>query len=48
VLTEPLTANIKAIAASLTTIDTSQVLANLLSAVPADGAINLHVTIPER
>jgi virulence factor Mce-like protein len=48
VLTEPLTANIKAIAASLTTIDTSQVLADLLSAVPADGAINLHVTIPER
>ncbi|ORB77102.1 mammalian cell entry protein [Mycobacterium timonense] len=48
VLTEPLTANVKAIAASLTTIDTSQVLANLLSAVPEDGAINLHVTIPER
>ncbi len=48
VLTEPLTANIKAVAASLTTIDTSQVLANLLSAVPEDGAINLHVTIPER
>jgi phospholipid/cholesterol/gamma-HCH transport system substrate-binding protein len=48
VLTEPLTANIKAIAASLTTIDTSQVLTNLLAAVPADGAINLHVTIPER
>ena len=48
VLTEPLTANIQAIAASLTTIDTSQVLANLLAAVPEDGAINLHVTIPER
>lgn len=47
VLTEPLLANINAIAASLATIDTSQILANLLSAVPADGAINLHVTIPE-
>lgn len=47
VLTEPLTANVSAIAASLTTIDTSQVLANLLAAVPEDGAINLHVTIPE-
>jgi phospholipid/cholesterol/gamma-HCH transport system substrate-binding protein len=48
VLTEPLTANIKAIAAALTTIDPSQVLANLLAAVPEDGVINLHVTIPER
>lgn len=48
VLTEPLTANMRAIAASLTTIDTSQVLTNLLAAVPEDGAINLHVTIPER
>ena len=47
VLTEPLMANVQAIAAALQTIDTSQVLANLLSAVPEDGAINLHVTIPE-
>lgn len=46
VLTEPLTPNMHAIAASLSTIDTSQVLANLLSAVPADSAINLHVAIP--
>jgi phospholipid/cholesterol/gamma-HCH transport system substrate-binding protein len=46
-LTEPLTANIQAIAAALQTIDTSQVLTNLLSAVPEDGAINLHVTTPE-
>jgi phospholipid/cholesterol/gamma-HCH transport system substrate-binding protein len=46
VLTEPLTPNMQAIAASLSTIDTSQVLANLLSAVPEDGAINLHVAIP--
>ncbi|CDO30833.1 MlaD family protein [Mycolicibacterium porcinum] len=44
VLTEPLTANINAIAASLTTINTSEVLANLLRVVPADGVINLHVT----
>jgi phospholipid/cholesterol/gamma-HCH transport system substrate-binding protein len=47
VLTEPLAANINAIAAALTTIDTGQVLANLLAAVPEDGVINLHVTIPE-
>ncbi|QZT59868.1 MlaD family protein [Mycolicibacterium austroafricanum] len=47
VLTEPLTANVNAIAASLRTIDTSQVLTNLLAAVPADGAINLHVALPQ-
>jgi phospholipid/cholesterol/gamma-HCH transport system substrate-binding protein len=47
VLTEPLTANMNAIASSLATIDTSQVLTNLLAAVPEDGAINLHVTTPE-
>lgn len=43
VLTEPLTANVRAIASALSTIDTSRVLANLLSAVPEDGAIELHV-----
>jgi virulence factor Mce-like protein len=48
VLTEPLLPNVKAIAAALTTIDTSQVLANLLSAVPEDGTINLHVTVPNQ
>lgn len=46
-LTEPLLANVNAIAASLRTIDTSQVLANLLSAVPEDGVINLHVSAPD-
>lgn len=48
VLTEPLTPNIQAIANSLGTIDSGQVLTNLLAAVPEDGAINLHVTLPER
>jgi len=47
VLTEPLMPNVKAIAAALSTIDSSQVLTNLLNAVPEDGAINLHVTLPE-
>lgn len=47
VLTEPLLANVNAIAAALRTIDTGQVLGNLLAAVPEDGAINLHVSIPE-
>lgn len=47
VLTEPLTANVQAISAALATIDPSRVLTKLLAAVPEDGAINLHVTIPE-
>lgn len=47
VLTEPLMANVQAIAAATMEIDSSQVLANLLSTVPADGAIELHVTIPQ-
>lgn len=47
-LTEPLLPNVNAIAASLTTIDTSQILANLLSAVPEDGTINLHVSVPNQ
>jgi phospholipid/cholesterol/gamma-HCH transport system substrate-binding protein len=47
VLTEPLAANMNAIAASLSTIDTGQILGNLLAAVPEDGAINLHVTNPK-
>lgn len=44
VLTEPLTANVNAIAASMKTIDSSRILANLLAAVPEDGAITLHVS----
>jgi phospholipid/cholesterol/gamma-HCH transport system substrate-binding protein len=44
-LTEPLTANMQAIAASLTTIDSSQLLTNLLASVPENGAIDLHVGI---
>jgi len=46
VLSEALLPNIKAIAASLQTFDSGQVRANILDAVPEDGAINLHVTIP--
>ncbi|MEB3034047.1 MlaD family protein [[Mycobacterium] nativiensis] len=43
VLTEPLMANVQAIAGATMGIDSSQVLANLLSTVPVDGAIDLHV-----
>jgi phospholipid/cholesterol/gamma-HCH transport system substrate-binding protein len=43
VVTEPLMANVKAIAGALGSVDTSQVLTNLLASVPQDGAIELHV-----
>lgn len=44
VLTEPLMANVKAIAGALASVDTSQILQNLLASVPEDGVIELHVT----
>jgi phospholipid/cholesterol/gamma-HCH transport system substrate-binding protein len=47
VLTEPLTPNVEAIASALGTIDSSQILSNLLAATPADGAIELHVALPK-
>ncbi|GAB1811950.1 MlaD family protein [Mycobacterium sp. MUNTM1] len=48
VLTEPLMPNVQAIASALGNIDSSQILTNLLAAVPPDGAIELHVTLPPR
>ena len=47
VLTEPLTPNVQAIASALGNIDSSQILTNLLAATPPDGAIELHVTLPQ-
>lgn len=47
VLTEPLTPNVQAIASALGNIDSSQILTNLLAAVPPDGAIELHVALPQ-
>jgi phospholipid/cholesterol/gamma-HCH transport system substrate-binding protein len=47
VLTEPLTPNIQAIASALSNIDSSRILDNLLRAVPPDGAIELHVSLPQ-
>ena len=44
VLTEPLMPNIKAIAGAMGSIDTSQMLSNLIASVPEDGAIELHVS----
>jgi ABC-type transporter Mla subunit MlaD len=43
VLTEPLMPSFKAIAGSLGSIDTAQILSNLIASVPEDGAIELHV-----
>lgn len=47
VLTEALTPNVQAIASALSNVDSSQILTNLLAAVPPDGAIELHVTLPQ-
>jgi virulence factor Mce-like protein len=41
-------ANVKLIANALKNLDSSQILANLLATVPEDGAIELHVPIPQR
>ncbi|OBH09012.1 MlaD family protein [Mycobacterium sp. E1747] len=43
VITEPLMANVKAIAGALGSVDTSQILTNVLASVPEDGSIELHV-----
>lgn len=40
-------ANVKLIAAALRNLDSSQILANLLGTVPEDGAIDLHVVVPQ-
>lgn len=47
VMLEPMTPNVQAIASALSNIDSSQILTNLLAAVPADGAIELHVALPQ-
>jgi phospholipid/cholesterol/gamma-HCH transport system substrate-binding protein len=41
-------ANFKLITNALRNFDSSQILANLLATVPEDGAIELHVPIPQR
>jgi phospholipid/cholesterol/gamma-HCH transport system substrate-binding protein len=47
VLGEATSANFKLIAAALRNLDSSQILAHLLATVPEDGAIGLHVAIPQ-
>jgi phospholipid/cholesterol/gamma-HCH transport system substrate-binding protein len=46
VLSEAVLPKIQGIAGALMNFDTGQILANVLAAVPQDGAITLHVTIP--
>lgn len=46
VLGEAFLPKVKGIAGALLNFDPSQILANILGAVPEDGAITLHVTIP--
>lgn len=47
VLGEAILPKMKGIAGALLTFDPSQILANIVGALPEDGAITLHVTIPE-
>jgi virulence factor Mce-like protein len=47
VLGEATSANVVLIANALKNLDSSQILANLLATVPEDGAIDLHVTMPQ-
>lgn len=47
VLGEALQPKVKGIAGALLTFDPSQILANIVNALPQDGAITLHVTIPQ-
>ena len=47
VLGEATSANAKLIANALKNFDSSQILANLLATVPEDGAVDLHVAIPQ-
>jgi phospholipid/cholesterol/gamma-HCH transport system substrate-binding protein len=48
VLGEAFLPHIKGIAGALLNFDPSQILANTLASLPADGAVTLHVTIPQR
>jgi virulence factor Mce-like protein len=47
ILGEATSANVTLIANALKNLDSSQILANLLATVPEDGAIDLHVSVPQ-
>ncbi|WP_234799868.1 MlaD family protein [Mycobacteroides abscessus] len=46
ILAEPMLPQMQAIAGAVMNIDISQILTNMLDAVPDDGAITLHVRVP--
>jgi phospholipid/cholesterol/gamma-HCH transport system substrate-binding protein len=48
VLGEATSENLKLIANGLKNFDSSQILSNMLATIPEDGAIELHVPIPQR
>lgn len=48
VLFEALLPHLQGVAGALMNFDTGQILSNLLAMVPEEGAITLHVTVPER
>jgi hypothetical protein len=47
ILGEATSANVKLIASALKNFDSSQILANLLATVPENGAIDLHMAVPQ-
>lgn len=47
VISEALLPNVRSMGASLMNFDTMQFFTNVLAAVPEDGAVTLHVTVPE-
>ncbi len=47
VLGEAFQPQLKGIAGALLNFDSSQILSNILDSVPEDGAVTLHVTIPQ-
>lgn len=47
VLTEALLPHFRGIGGSLMNFDSGRILANMLKNIPADGAVELHVTIPD-
>jgi phospholipid/cholesterol/gamma-HCH transport system substrate-binding protein len=47
VLGEAISPQIKGIGGALMNFDTGQILANMLASLPEDGAVTLHVSIPE-
>lgn len=48
VLTETLLPHFRGIGGALMNFDSGQILANILKSIPAEGAITLHVAIPDR